>query len=146
MSDQTNPNQPVNNNQAYYPNPYYYYPQATGNFYPAYSYRQFPQPSSGNGGGQLTNQQSFIENILRLNRGKLGTFYLTFEGQQPTSFRGYLEEAGRDHILIREEDSERRFLLLMVYLDYVLFDEQINYAYPYGNPNNQDQLSNYNPR
>lgn len=143
MSDQTNPNQPVNYNQAAYPNPYYYYPQTTGSFYPGYSFRQYPQPTNGNGGNggaQLTNQQSFIENILRLNRGKLGTFYLTFEGQEPTSFRGYLEEAGRDHILIREEDSERRFLLLMVYLDYVLFDEAINYAYPYGNPNpNQNQ-------
>ncbi|MDM8098879.1 spore coat protein GerQ [Oceanobacillus oncorhynchi] len=143
MSDQMNPNQPVNNNQAYYPNPYYY-PQATGSFYPAYSVRQYAQPSNGTGGGQLTNQQSFIENILRLNRGKLGTFYLTFEGQQQTAFRGYLEAAGRDHILIREEDSERRFLLLMVYLDYVLFDEEINYSYPYDGI--QGQLSNYNPR
>ncbi|MFD1416424.1 spore coat protein GerQ [Oceanobacillus jeddahense] len=137
MSDQTNPNQPLNNNQAYYPNPYYYYPQTAGSFYPAYPVRQYAQPSNGNGNGngagQLMNQQSYIENILRLNRGKLGTFYLTFEGQQPTSFRGYIEEAGRDHILIREEDSNRRFLLLMVYLDYVLFDEAIDYAYPYGN-------------
>jgi len=137
MSDQMNPNQPVNNNQAYYPNPYYYYPQTTGNFYPAYSFRQFPQTTNGNGNGnggaQLTAQQSFIENILRLNRGKLGTFYLTFEGQQQTPFRGYIEQAGRDHILIREEDSNRRFLLLMVYLDYVLFDEEINYTYPFDN-------------
>ncbi|WP_080872300.1 spore coat protein GerQ [Oceanobacillus timonensis] len=133
MSDQINPNQPINNPQPAYPNPYYYYPAATGSFYPTYPYRQYAQPSNGNGNGngQLTNQQSYIENILRLNRGKLGTFYLTFEGQEPTAFRGYLEEAGRDHILIREENSNRRFLLLMVYLDYVLFDEEINYAYPF---------------
>lgn len=140
MSDQTNP---IQQPAAAYPYPYYYYPATAGNYYPAYSSRQFPPQTTGNAGGQLTDQQSYIENILRLNRGKLGTFYLTFEGQQQTPFRGYIEGAGRDHILIREEDSNRRFLLLMVYLDYVLFDEQINYDYPYGN---QDQLSTYNPR
>ncbi|WP_152656917.1 spore coat protein GerQ [Oceanobacillus sp. CFH 90083] len=142
MSDQMNQNQPMAHHPVSYANPYYYYPSAASSFYPAYSYRQFAQPSNGNG-GQLPVQQSYIENILRLNRGKLGTFYLTFEGQQPTSFRGYIEEAGRDHILIREEDSERRFLLLMVYLDYVLFDERINYSYPF---DSQEQLSTYNPR
>ncbi|MFD1064570.1 spore coat protein GerQ [Oceanobacillus locisalsi] len=141
MSDQINPNQPINNQQPAYPNPYYYYPATTGSFYPAYPYRQYPLPNNGNGGNggnganaaQFVNQQSYIENILRLNRGKLGTFYLTFEGQEPTAFRGYIEEAGRDHILIREENSNRRFLLLMVYLDYVLFDEEINYDYPFSN-------------
>ncbi|GIO24361.1 spore coat protein GerQ [Oceanobacillus sp. J11TS1] len=132
MSDQTNPNQPGNYYPASYPSPYFY-PASTGSFYPVNASRQFPQPSNASGGGQFTNQQSFIENILRLNIGSLGTFYLTFEGQQQTAFRGYIEAAGRDHILIREEDSNRRFLLLMVYLDYVLFDEQISYDYPFGN-------------
>ncbi|BAC14981.1 hypothetical conserved protein [Oceanobacillus iheyensis HTE831] len=154
-----------NENQSNYQNypyqqpqsqqPYYYYPNTSPAFYPVYPTRQFnqgnqqggqqqpqQQPPQTGGMGGLPVQQSFIENILRMNRGELGTFYMTFENSsQQTEFRGYIEEAGRDHILIREEGSQRRFLLLMVYLDYVTFDNEINYSYPYG-----QQLSTYSPR
>ncbi|MFS0750254.1 spore coat protein GerQ [Oceanobacillus sp. 1P07AA] len=133
--------------------PYYYYPNTSPAFYPVYPTRQFnqggqqqqqqqQQQQPQQTGGMLPTQQSFIENILRLNRGMLGSFYMTFENSsEQEEFRGYIEEAGRDHILIREEDSERRILLLMVYLDYVTFDEEINYSYPFG-----QQLSTYSPR
>ncbi|WP_425288585.1 spore coat protein GerQ [Salibacterium halotolerans] len=86
-----------------------------------------------NGGG-LPMEQSYIENILRLNTGKRATVYMTFEGNpdwQSMVFRGILEEAGRDHIVLSDPDTGRWYLLLMVYLDYVVFEEEINYQYPY---------------
>jgi spore germination protein Q len=92
--------------------------------------------------GMLPMQQSFIENILRLNRGKVGTFHMTFEGSNQRTFTGVIEAAGRDHIILSEEGTGRRVLLLMVYLDYVTFNEEINYDYPL----NDGQVSTYSPR
>lgn len=98
--------------------------------------------------GQLPLEQSFIENILRLNRGKVGTFYMTFENNDRWNakvFKGVIEAAGRDHIIISDPQTGKRYLLLMVNLDYVTFDEEINYDYPHS-PDSQQQLVTYSPR
>ena len=49
-----------------------------------------------------TQQQSYIENILRMNYGKVATVYMNFENSQWGSkvFKGKLEAAGKDHIII----------------------------------------------
>ncbi|MBY0596108.1 spore coat protein GerQ [Bacillus bingmayongensis] len=80
--------------------------------------------------GMLPLEQSYIENILRLNKGKQATVVMTYErgsslGTQ--SYTGIIEAAGRDHIVISEPQSGKRFLLLMIYLDYVEFPEEIIY-------------------
>ncbi|MEH7745875.1 spore coat protein GerQ, partial [Neobacillus drentensis] len=71
-------------------------PQAGQSFYPApgaQGFPQFPPAGAGGGGGagapsapagmapgQLPIEQSYIENILRLNKGKLVSVFATFEG------------------------------------------------------------------
>ena len=48
-------------------------------------------------------EQSYVENILRLNLGKQGTFYMTYENNSQWNakvFTGVVEAAGRDHIII----------------------------------------------
>lgn len=114
--------------------------------------RQMPQPTNEQRqtGGSLPNmlplEQSYIENILRLNRGKEVTVYMTFEsgnGSEKKVFKGRIEAAGRDHIILSDQETGKRYLLLMVYLDYVTFDEPINYAYPL---HPSDDLSTYEPR
>ncbi|MGD6424869.1 spore coat protein GerQ, partial [Xanthomonas citri pv. citri] len=82
----------------------------------------------------LPAEASYIENILRLNRGKLATVYATFEGNKEWNakvFKGIIEAAGRDHVILSDPQSGTRYLILMVYLDYVTFDEEIEYDYPY---------------
>ncbi|MFP4976174.1 spore coat protein GerQ [Paenibacillus sp. CN-4] len=84
-------------------------------------------------------EQSYIENILRLNLGKVGTFYMTYEGNREWNakiFKGVLEAAGRDHIIISDRATGQRTILLMVNLDYATFDEPLVYQYPgvIGNP------------
>ncbi|MFD0616519.1 spore coat protein GerQ [Paenibacillus sp. GCM10027629] len=84
-------------------------------------------------------EQSYVENILRLNLGKTGTFYMTYENNcewNAKIFRGVIEAAGRDHIIISDPITGQRILLLMVNLDYITFDEPLNYTYPgvIGNP------------
>lgn len=103
-----------------------------------------PQQNGDNPPGMLPMERSYIENILRLNRGKLATVYMTFENNDRWNaqiFKGVIEAAGRDHIILSDPETERRYVLLMVYLDYITFDEEINYDYPY----NQG-LASYSPR
>lgn len=80
--------------------------------------------------GQLPIEESYIENILRLNLGKIATIYMTFENNREWNakvFKGRLEAAGRDHIIISDPATGMRYLLLMVNLDYVTFDEPLTY-------------------
>lgn len=79
-------------------------------------------------------EESYIENILRLNLGKMATVYMTFENNEEWNakvFKGVLEAAGRDHIIISDPETGRRYLLLMVNLDYITFDQELQYFYPY---------------
>jgi spore germination protein Q len=84
--------------------------------------------------GMLPIEESYIENILRLNLGKIATIYMTFENNSQWNakvFKGRLEAAGRDHIIISDPQTGMRSLLLMVNLDYITFDEELNYYYPF---------------
>jgi spore germination protein Q len=96
---------------------------------PGYTTQQTGQTSTQTP-GQLPLEESFIENILRLNLGKVATIYMTYENNSEWNakiFKGVLEAAGRDHIIISDPRTGMRFLLLMVNLDYITFDEELNY-------------------
>lgn len=104
-------------------------------FYPGPA--RIPVPSgvtvTPNGQPLPAIEESYIENILRMNLGKLATFYMTYENNKEWNalvFRGRVEAAGRDHIIISDPESGKRYLLLMVNLDYVTFDEPLNYVPP----------------
>ena len=91
-------------------------------------------PSGGNIDSSPALEESYIENILRMNRGKMATFYMTYENNSAWNakiFQGIIEAAGRDHIVISDPSTGMRYLLLMLNLDYVTFDGPINYAYPF---------------
>ena len=69
-------------------------------------------------------EQSYIENILRVNKGKLINIYMTFPDSvewRDKVFTGILEQSGRDHITGTWQ------LLLMIYVSYITFEETINY-------------------
>ncbi|MCJ8012451.1 spore coat protein GerQ [Paenibacillus sp. KQZ6P-2] len=78
-------------------------------------------------------EQSYIENILRMNLGKTGTFYMTYENNSQWNakvFTGIVEAAGRDHIIIVDGTTGQRIILLTLNLDYITFNEPLNYQYP----------------
>ena len=80
------------------------------------------------------NSGGHIDNILRFNRGKLARVRMTFNSGPTSSetkvFTGIIETAARDHIVLSDPQTGGRFLLLMIYLDYIEFPEEINYYYP----------------
>jgi spore germination protein Q len=116
--------------------PYQMYPQMTPQLTPQLT----PQQPSGAiipgvpmVPGQPFVEESYIENILRLNLGKVATIHQTFDNNTQWNakvFRGTLEAAGRDHIIISDPQTGRRYLLLMVNLDYITFDEPLQYIAP----------------
>ncbi|MEH7222251.1 spore coat protein GerQ [Bacillus sp. JJ1566] len=108
----------------------------------------FPQTGgiTQNVPGMLPLEESYIENILRLNKGKLATVYMGFDStNQQKVFKGLIEAAGRDHIILSDPQTGMRYLLLMVYLQYITFEEEIEYQYPFGGGGGQG-LVNYPPR
>lgn len=128
----------------------------------AQGFPQFPPPGAGSGGvtgappapappapappGMLPIEQSYIENILRLNKGKLVSVFATFEGNNQWNakeFKGIIEAAGRDHVILSDPQVGTRWLIPMVALDYVQFAEEIEYEYPYGS---SPPLATYPPR
>jgi spore germination protein Q len=82
----------------------------------------------------IPQEESYVENILRLNRGKMATVYATYENNSQWNakvFRGIIEAAGRDHLIVSDPSTGIRYLLLMVNVDYITFDGPINYEYPF---------------
>lgn len=76
--------------------------------------------------------QTYIANILRLNIGKIGTFYFTYNNSQSwldKVYKGIIEQAGRDHFTIYDPKNKKRYLLLYSYFLWVEFDEQIAYNF-----------------
>ena len=111
------------------------YPQPTGMIIPNQEQIQppYPTPLPNQNVQNVAYEESYIENILRLNKGKVGTFYMTYNDSleyRDKVYRGIIQAAGKDHIVISDTRDGKRYILLLVYLDYVEFDEPINYEYP----------------
>lgn len=125
-------------------------PVQTGTMYPIMSQPQ-TQQIAANIPGMLPIEQSYIENILRLNKGKLATVYAIFDtalgDDEGTSlvFTGVIEAAGRDHLILSDPQTGKRVLLPMVYFGYATFDEPLEYEYPFSSMTQQG-VSSYSPR
>ena len=90
----------------------------------------YPNGYVDNGSTTFDDEQSYIENIIRLNKGKIGRFYMTFPDSlewRDRVFSGIIEQSGKDHIIISDPTTGKWYLLLLIYVDYVEFDEKITY-------------------
>ena len=84
------------------------------------------------------NEQSYIENILRLNKGKRVNAYVSFPDSSEwknKKFSGIIEEAGSDHLIISDPETGYWYLIRIIYLDYVEFMEKVNYNHAYSEKN-----------
>ncbi len=76
-------------------------------------------------------EQSYIENILRNNAGKKVKVYTSFSDSiehRDRVFTGIIEHAGRDNLVLNDKENGKFYLILMIYVDYVEFEEEIIYA------------------
>lgn len=79
----------------------------------------------------FTMEQSYIENILRNNAGKKVRVHASFSDSvewRDRVFVGLIEHAGRDNLVLHDIDNDKHYLILMVYIDFFEFDEEINYS------------------
>lgn len=77
----------------------------------------------------IPDEQSYIENILRVNKGKRVSIYQSFADSNEWKdriFTGIIEQSGRDHIILSDPNTGNWYLLLMIYVNYIKFDEPIN--------------------
>ena len=94
--------------------------------FPENLYRDTSSPEMGS----KEVEESYIENILRLNKGKKATVYMSYSSSlnyKDKIYTGIIEQAGRDHIILSDPNTGKWYLLLMIYLDYIEFDDKINY-------------------
>lgn len=74
------------------------------------------------------SNSAFVQ-ILRSNRGKTATFYMTYENNREWNakiFKGIIESAGLDSVVISDPATGMRYLLLTRNVDYVTFDVPIS--------------------
>ena len=84
--------------------------------------------NGGNQNNNLTGQPPYAENLLELNRGKLATIYMSYSDSvewRDKKFTGIIEDAGRDYALLSDPKTGKWWLLWLVYINYVEFDEPI---------------------
>ena len=80
------------------------------------------------------DEQSYIENILRLNKGKKVRAYVSYPDSiewKDKIYEGIIEEPGRDHLILSDPATGKWYLIRLIYLNYVEFDERINYSHAY---------------
>lgn len=119
------------------------HPAAMPMQYPSYP-QQPMAPTTDTSDAMGGGEESYIENILRFNRGKIATLYLTYENNTQWNakiVRGRIETAGRDFIIVSDPQSGRRYILQMVNLDWVEFDGPIAYIPPKVSPTVAKELT-----
>ncbi len=104
-------------NGTYYPSPTF--PNNMNNYQPE-------QDVSTN----LPMEQSYIENILRLNKGKKAKVFCSFPDSNEWRDRiydGIIEQSGKDHLVMSAPALGDWYLIPMIYVNWVEFEEPINF-------------------
>ena len=76
---------------------------------------------------ELPIEQSYIENILRINKGKDVKVYMSYPVSGDKEYSGIIENTGKDYLLISEPSTGKWYMLPIMYLNYITFNEKINY-------------------
>ena len=94
--------------------------------------QQAPTSSSTNPPAS-SGSVNYIEEILKLNKGKLAKVFLTFDKNPEWNakvIQGIIVSAGRDHVILKDPQTGTHYLVLNVYIDYIEFEEPLEFEYP----------------
>ena len=76
-------------------------------------------------------EQQYINNILKQNINRKGTFYLSYPSSvdwRDHKVTGVIKTVGNDYVIIYDKKNDVINLLMLMYLNYITFNEDINYA------------------
>ncbi len=79
----------------------------------------------------LPLEESYMDNLVRNNIGKQVCIYVTFPSSndfRDFKFNGILEQSGKDYVVLSEPSTGKWHLIPSIYIDYITFDENINYS------------------
>ena len=116
----------INLNGSYFSNPTFPKAGTNDNF--------ITPPGNVNSTSILSLEQSLIENILRLNKGKKVKVYASYPDSnewRDRIYNGIIEESGRDHLILSDPSTGNWYLIRMLYVNFVEFSEKINYSPDY---------------
>ena len=80
---------------------------------------------------QTNNEKKlmFAEDVLSKNKGKNIKVYMSFTDSKEWCdriFEGTLESWGRDYILLKDKNSNKRYMVWNLYIDFIEFFEPVN--------------------
>lgn len=110
-------------NGTYFPNPSFLDDNKTDS--------SLPKLNKSDNDGLLDIEDSYIENVLRQNKGKKVKAYVSYPDSsswRDKLYEGYIREASKDHLIIECLDN-KWMLIPMIYLDYVEFEDRITYLF-----------------
>jgi len=96
---------------------------------------QIPKQNDNSIYNQYTNDL-YIENILKNNTGKKATIQITIPTSSKYSdqtFEGIIENSGKDHIILSNPQTGQWYLIPIIYIDFITFEEPINQNRPFYN-------------
>lgn len=76
-------------------------------------------------------RDSYLNNLISENIGKQVYIYVTFPNSndfRDYKFCGILEQSGKDFVVLSEPSTGKWYLIPSIYIDYITFDENINYS------------------
>ncbi len=79
----------------------------------------------------IKEEQLYIENIIKSNKGKLAKVHITIPGSiewQDKTFEGIIEQSGRDYLIISNNNTMKNELIPLIYITFITFTEPINYS------------------
>lgn len=71
--------------------------------------------------------ESFINSVLRTAIGKEARFYFSYPDSikwRDMVYEGKIEVVGEDYLVVREKQTNHLHVLLLLYLEYVVFEEE----------------------
>ena len=90
-----------------------------GSYYKNPDFMPYPNFERDESVEELPMEQSYIENILRLNKGKRVRAFVSFPDSnewRDKVFEGIIEEAGKDHLVMSDPKTGKWSLILLIYL------------------------------
>ncbi len=80
--------------------------------------------------GQLPMEQTYLENILRMNIGKVVKLHVTFSGSNEwldKTFPCIIEAVGIDHIITSDPKTGEWHIIKTLYLNFLSCEEKLNF-------------------
>lgn len=82
-------------------------------------------------GYKSSNKNLSYVDIFNMNKGKIASFYMSNDTSMESHnnvFNGVIENASFDNVIISDPKTGKWTMLILKYLDYVIFEENINYC------------------